>query len=164
MSDDTMFAVPKDRQAVTVRLDKGGLLEGEIFLEPVPGSLSLHHKVTAFLENNDLFFPIRLTVSGTTEFINKKRVRFIEIDFPGGPAEDYFSVQTMQSFPVIALCTDGSGVTGELLAEAPQEKARLSDCLNLPNTFLCMKTDEKMRYINKEALQKVVYKDKAKPR
>jgi hypothetical protein len=46
------------------------------------------------------------------------------------------------------------------MAEVPQEKARLSDCLNMSNRFLSIRTGATMCYINKDALQKVVHADK----
>jgi hypothetical protein len=161
MSVNTVFTVPKDRQGVTIRLDKGAALEGEIFLESVSDDLSVHQKVTAFLENNNAFFPVKVNSSGNTEFVNKKNVRMVDVDFPEGPDTNYFSFRIMRAISVTALFSDGEAVSGELMAEVPEEKARLSDCLNLPDKFLSVKAGGKMRYINKEALQKVVHTDKA---
>ncbi len=72
MTGNTAFAVPKDRQGVTVRLGNGTAIEGVIFLEAVSDFLSSHQKVTMFLENDNTFFPIKLDTTGKTEFINKK--------------------------------------------------------------------------------------------
>ena len=154
------FAVPKDRQGVTVRLDRGVTIAGEVFLESVSDFLSIHQKVTAFLENDTAFFPIKISDSGRTEFINKKNVWTVEVGFPEDPQTDYFSHLHMHAITVTAHFRDGSVVNGDLMAEAPREKARLSDCLNMSNNFLCLKTDEKMCYLNKAALRKVVHADK----
>jgi hypothetical protein len=161
MSGNAIFAVPKDRQAVTIRLDKGIKLEGEIFLEYMVSGLSTHQKVTAFLENENLFFPIKLIASGVTEFVNKKTVQTVVVGFPGESETGYFSHLLMHSIRVTARFCDGTMVSGDLMAEVPQEKARLSDCLNMSNRFLSVKTGATMCYINKEALQKVVHADKA---
>ncbi len=111
MSENTAFAVPKDRLSVIIRLDKGMTVSGEIFLEYVSDTVSLHQKVTAFLENDNAFFPLKIN-SGSTEFINKTHVRYVEIIFPAAPDANYFSFRPMQSIPVNALFGDGDAVNG----------------------------------------------------
>jgi len=160
MDTSTAFAVPKDRQIVTVRLSRSIAIEGEIFLETISDGLSIHQKVTAFLENSNVFFPVKSVTGGGTEFIHKQRVRAIEVLFPKDPETNYFSHMHMHMIPITAFFNDGDSISGDLMAEVPQEKARLSDCLNLPNKFLDVKAGNKMCYINKEALQKVVYNEK----
>lgn len=162
MSANAVFTVPKDRQVVTVRMDNGVTLEGEIFLENFADNLSAHQKVTALLESSNAFFPIRINSTGKTEFLSKKSVRVVEVLFPEDPDNSYFSYRLMRTIPVTALFSDTDSISGELMAEVPAEKARLSDCLNLPDKFLSVKSGEKMCYLNKEkeTLQKVVYLDK----
>ena len=159
MSDNTAYAVPKDPQRVTVRLNKGVALEGEIFLEYTSEDLSRHQKISAFLESGNAFFPLKKGSDGT-EFISKKNVRAVEVTFPEDPENSYFSLRPMHAIPVLAIFSDGDSVRGLLLAEVPDEKARLSDCLNLPDKFLNVRENGTMCYINKNALQKVVYDDK----
>jgi hypothetical protein len=160
MSGNAAFAVPKDRQGVTIRLDRGVTIEGDIFLELMASDLSIHQKVTAFLENDTAFFPVRINASGGTEFVNKTRVRVMEVSIPEDPDTVYFAPHLMQSIPVTAYFQEGDPVSGDLLAEVPKEKARLSDCLNVSNKFLSVKTDGTMCYINREALTKVLDKTK----
>jgi len=155
---NTAFQVPKDRQSVVVRLTQGAVLEGEIFLESMAEGLSTHQKVTAFLENSLAFFPIKVSPDGKTEFINKQKVRTVEVAVTAAPETDYFEHLLMHTIPVTTFFGAAESISGELMAEAPQEKARLSDCLNMPNTFLCVRTASMICYINKESLQKVVYK------
>jgi len=161
MNTSAAFAVPKDRQVVTIRLSGNATLEGEIFIESISEGLSIHQKVTAFLEDNNAFFPIKVIPRGNTEFINKKQVRSVEVNFPENPETSYFAHLFMHTIPVTAYFYDGHTLSGELMAEVPREKARLSDCLNLASGFINLKTDNKMCYINKEALQKVVHLAKA---
>jgi hypothetical protein len=161
MTGNTAFAVPKDRQEVTVRLGNGMTVEGVIFLEAVSDFLSSHQKITTFLENDNTFFPLKLDTTGNTEFINKKNVWTVEVGIPEDPETGYFSQLPMHAISVTAHFRDGTAVSGELMAEVPQEKARLSDCLNISNKFLSVKTDGKMCYINKDALRTVVHADKA---
>ena len=161
MSGKTMFAVPKDRQNVTVRLSLGTALVGEIFMESIAEGLSIHQKITSFIENSNAFFPIKLSPGGSTEFINKNKIQVFEVSLPEDPETSYFSHFHMQTIPVTVFLTDGSTVSGDLLAEVPQEKARLSDCLNLTDKFLVVRSGEQMCYLNKDALQKVVHAAKA---
>lgn len=161
MSGNTAFAVPKDRQSVTVRLSLGATVEGEVFTESISEGLSIHQKVTAFIENSDAFFPIKVSPGGSAEFINKKNARIIEVSLPEDPETGYFAHLLMHTIPVMVFLNDGNTVSGELMAEVPREKARLSDCLNLPEKFLAVKSGKTMFYINKQALQKVVHAAKA---
>jgi hypothetical protein len=156
MSGDTAFAVPKDLLSVSIRLQKGVALRGEIFLEYAPDTVSLHQKMTAFLENDNMFFPIKVG-DGGTEFLNKAQVQYVEVNFPEDPDAHYFSFRPMQAVPINAHFGDGDTVNGELVAEVPAEKARLSDCLNLQNKFLGVKTVNKIYYINRDMLQKVTH-------
>jgi hypothetical protein len=156
MSGNAAFAVPKDRLNVIIRLEKGISLQGEIFLEYFSDSVSLHQKVAAFLENETLFFPIKVSTGGT-EFLNKQHVRCLEVLFPDDPDASYFSHRPMQAIPVNVIFPDGETISGELIEEVPAEKARLSDCLNMQNKFLNVKTATTICYLNKQALQKVVH-------
>ena len=58
---------------------------------------------------------------------------------------------------ITTLFTDGTALSGELLAEVPEEKARLSDCLNLPESFLSVKKEKTVYYLNKSTIQQVGY-------
>jgi hypothetical protein len=161
MNTSAAFAVPKDRQVVTIRLSGNASLEGEIFIESMSESMSIHQKVTAFLENSNTFFPIKVIPGGNTEFISKKNILSVEVGFPEDPETSYFAHLFMHTIPITAYFYDGHTLSGELMAEVPREKARLSDCLNLASKFIDLKTDNKMCYINKDALLKVVHWDKA---
>jgi hypothetical protein len=155
MSQHTAFAVPKDRQDVTVVLFQGGSTDGAIFLEYQPGELSVHNRITAFLEDGNTFFPLVLK-GGGTEFIHKKNIKLIKVAYH--PDQDSVqSLSLMHTVNITAVFIDESTISGALMAEVPVEKARLSDCLNLPAKFLSVKIDGRICYINKNALRKVVY-------
>jgi hypothetical protein len=161
MIGNGVLTVPKDRQGVTVRLSGGEVLEGEIFLEFMSELLSTHQKLTAFLENDTLFFPVKLAKTDTTEFVNKKNVWSVEVAVPGDRESGYFPQLFMHSITVTVHFCDGATISGDLLAEAPREKARLSDCLNMANQFLSVKTGAKICYLNKDALRTVMHADNA---
>jgi hypothetical protein len=152
MTTQREFAVPKDKQLVTVHLIGGETRTGNIFLEYVPEALTLHQKVKMFLEDANRFFP--LTAEGMPPtFINKERVSMLEV----AASDEEPAYHLMHIEDITTLFTDGTALSGELLAEVPKEKARLSDCLNLPESFLSIKREKTMCYINKNTIQKVIY-------
>ncbi len=146
------FAVPKDKQPVTVHLVGGEARTGNIFLEYFPEALTLHQKVKMFLEDANRFFP--LTAEGMPPtFINKERVSILEVAI----SDEEPAYHLMHIEDITTQFTDGSALSGELLAEVPKEKARLSDCLNLPEAFLSVKRGKTICYLNKTTIQTVVY-------
>ena len=157
MSGNAAFTVPKNRQRVSVRLDNGAIVEGDIFLEPAATDLSIHQQLVLFLEEESLFFPIQVAATGRTEFLNKLNTFSIDVRIPSEADPGFFSQGLLHTIPIIVLLTDGTTLSGDLTAEVPQEKARLSDCLNQPGKFLCMQSDGAMCYINRSAVQKVAH-------
>ena len=146
------FAVPKDKQLVTVHLIGGETRTGNVFLEYFPEALTLHQKIKTFLEDATRFFP--LTTDGMPPtFINKGQVSMLEVT----ASDEEPAYHLMHIEDITTLFTDGTALSGELLAEVPKEKARLSDCLNLPESFLSVKKEKTMCYLNKNTIQKVVY-------
>ncbi len=157
VSDRTIFAIPKDRQDVTVRLHGGKALSGSIFLELSPTELTMHQRVLAFLEDEHLFFPLKLAGSGATEFINKENVRLVEMAYAAEGEQDALKLSLMQAVNITVFFVNEQTLNGQLLADVPVEKARLSDCLNLPGRFLSVKENHTICYINKQEIQRVVY-------
>jgi len=152
MSNQGEFAVPKEKQRVTVHLTGGEEKTGNIFLEFFPDVQTLHQKISAFLEDAARFFPLAADGAGP-EFISKGSIRMLAVDSP----DDAPAFNLMHIEDITATFTDGTTLSGEFLAEVPKEKARLSDCLNLHETFLSVKKENRIYYVNKSAIQKVVY-------
>jgi hypothetical protein len=154
---DAGLAVPKDRLAVTIHLDTNAAIEGEIYMESTVGDLSVHQKMTRFLEQGSRFFPVR--TSASTEFINKTATRYIEVGIPHDPGANFFSHLLMQTVPVMVYFKNDSAMSGQLMAEVPQDRGRLSDCVNVDSFFLSVYTNGKMCYINKDTVMKIVHAD-----
>ena len=144
------FAVPKEKQLVTVYLLGGNQIEGNIFLEYYPDARTLHQKMMAFLENKNDFFP--LSSGSMPEFISKSAIRMVEVHYPDD--EETFSIMHVELVSVIF--RDGTQVSGDLMADVPDQRRRLSDCLNLTGRFLCTRAYGKVCYISKEAILKVI--------
>ncbi len=153
MSERADFTVPKDRLEVTVHLDKETALQGAIFLEYYPAELPLFRKVLTFLEDSAGFFPLALA-GGGTEFINKRTVRMVEV---GCSEQDNDVCRLLHMVPVIVVFADKESLSGDMLVDAPQEKSRLSDGLNLSGRFLSVLRDGRIYHINKDVVQKALY-------
>jgi hypothetical protein len=149
MAERSEFTIPKEKQLVTVYLLGGDTIEGNIFLEYNPGAQTLHQKMMAFLENEKTFFP--LSTGGTPEFISKSAIRMVEVHYP----EDEESFSIMHVELVTTIFRDGTQVSGDLLADVPEQRRRLSDCLNLSGQFLCTRAYGKVCYISKQSILKV---------
>jgi hypothetical protein len=156
MSEKTIFAVPKDRLEVAIRLGNGVSLEGDIFLDYPSGSHSLHEKIIAFLESESAFFPIKVRGTGNTEFVNKSTVRMVEVKAPD-TNDRYFLPGDLHTFPVSLYLSFSTTLFGYIIADVPVEKTRLSDVLNLPKKFLTLRTASTMCYLNKNIICKVVH-------
>ncbi len=150
MAERSAFTVPKEKQLVTVYLLGGDTIEGNIFLEYNPAAQTLHQKMMAFLENKNDFFP--LSGGGTPEFISKNAIRMVEVHYP--EEEDAFNIMHVELVTVIF--RDSTQVSGDLLADVPDQRRRLSDCLNLTGRFLCTRAYGKVCYISKHAILKVI--------
>ena len=144
------FVVPKEKQLVTVHLLGGDTLEGNIFLEYFPEARTLHQKLLAFFEDKKDFFP--LSSGSTPEFLYKRAIRMVEVHFP--EEEDTFTLMHVELVTVIF--RDGAQVSGDLMADVPEERKRLSDSLNLSGRYICTRAYGKVCYINKEAVLKVI--------
>ncbi|MEK6743236.1 MAG: hypothetical protein AABZ15_06490, partial [Nitrospirota bacterium] len=113
-----------------------------------------HQKMAAFLENQKDFFP--LSSGGTPEFISKSAIRMVEVHYPED--EETFGIMHVELVTVIF--RDGTQVSGDLLADVPDQRKRLSDCLNLSGRFLFTRAYGKVCYISKQAILKVITSEK----
>ena len=67
-----------------------------------------------------------------------------------------FPLDLLQREEITVVFRTGNEMRGILLAEVPEERSRLSDCLNLPDKFLRIRSKSTLFYINKAAILKVV--------
>lgn len=152
MTDNRDFAVPKERQQVTVHLLGGETLAGNIFLEYKPEAVTAYQKVASFLEDPLAFFPLA-GGGGKPQIIAKANLKMLEMEYPED--ESSFSLKRIENVTIVL--ADGSRIDGLLMADVPEEKDRLSDCLNLPERFLSLRISGKILFLNKALVQKVLY-------
>lgn len=149
----SVFAVPKDKHKVVVRFDSGQTQEGSVFLERGTQDRDVSRKMTEFLDDA-VFLPFQRE-DGTTEFINISHVVSIEADRPDDSGLA-FHVRLNVKLILADAPGSGSAITGTLLAEAPLERSRLSDCLNMPSRFITVVTADKLHYVNRSLVKKAV--------
>ncbi|HWR73944.1 MAG TPA: hypothetical protein VN604_12305 [Nitrospirota bacterium] len=152
MTDHRNFAVPKEKQQVKVHLLGGEALAGSIFLEYKPEAVTVYQKVASFLEDRTSFFPIAVGEL-KPQIVGKTSVKILEIEYPED--ESIFSLKRIEN--VAVMLSDGSRIDGLLMADVPEERDRLSDCLNLPERFLSLRLSGKILFINKALIRKVLY-------
>ena len=152
---DRNFAVPKEKQQVKIQLLGGETLAGNIFLEYKPEAVTVYQKVSSFIEDRTGFFPIAIG-EVKPQIIGKTSVKILEIDYPED--ESIFSLKRIENVSV--MLSDGSRIDGLLMADVPEERDRLSDCLNLPERFLSLRLSGKILFVNKSLVRKVLYSAK----
>jgi len=152
---DRNFAVPKGKQQVKIQLLGGETLAGNIFLEYNPEAVTVYQKVSSFIEDRTGFFPIAIG-EVKPQIIGKTSVKILEIDYPED--ESIFSLKRIENVSV--MLSDGSRIDGLLMADVPEERDRLSDCLNLPERFLSLRLSGKILFVNKSLVRKVLYSAK----
>ncbi len=146
MTGHTPYAVPKEKLGVTIHFESGAVLRGFIFLEYTTAIMSARQKVSLFHEQDSAFFPLLLDDSGRTEFINKSKIRMLEAEYPQED-DDEADSSLIRTINIIVVFNDGAMLSGGLLAEVPEQSARLSDCLNLPNQFLSLRVGRNALYV-----------------
>ena len=152
----SVFAVPKERQNVTMHIRNEEKVEGVIFLESFPEGRSWHQKIFDFLEAGNRFFPFLVKESGVTELLNKSTLMILEFEYPDEETLEASFLNPIHIDGVTLVFNDIDRISGSILAEVPQEQSRLSDCLNLANHFLCLKVGNRLYYVNKNIISKVL--------
>ena len=159
MNNPAEFSIPKDRVRVTLRLRSDADINGDVFLEHLPGERALYQKVAALLENEYAFLPVLEEGSGQMQFVNKRSIKAVEFTGHDEQAEQSEEFRLLHVEHIEAVFIDGDSMQGALAADVPAQKARLSDCLNLRERFLCMKRGGSIWFVNKESIQQVRYAD-----
>ncbi len=149
MTGQAEFSVPKDRLRVRMRLRNDTAAEGEVFLEPLPGGPPVYQRVAALLGNEKSFVPLLEEGSGRMLFVNKASIKTVDFSVQEEPGAD---VGLMHREQIEAVFAGGDAIRGDLSADVPDEKARLSDCLNEPGRFLLLRVEDAFCFVNKEAV------------
>lgn len=144
------YAIPKDKQSVTLRFKNARFVKGTIFLERPPLTRCLHERITNFLEQTSRFFPFLEDGTAKTVFISKMTIWALEAVPAENSEDDICAIGLTHIQNITVRLLDSTTVTGALMAQTRPEHSRLSDCLNLKETFMSLQIDGRMLYVNKD--------------
>jgi small nuclear ribonucleoprotein (snRNP)-like protein len=138
----------------TICFDKDTRIEGTIFLGTGQWASSLASKVSAYLEDDKEFVPFQIKGKGPAELINKNNIKTVEWTEDGNAGEDELTDASHKQEVTITF-TDNETITGTLVSDTPQERSRLSDCLNTKDEFIHITDDKRHIHVNKSMLLRV---------
>lgn len=143
--------IEKEQIAVTITMRSGELLRGSLFAPQIypPGGLEdpLH-----LLNESEPFFPLGLG-TGDVLLIAKRRVVEVVLDDPNPGEELPGSAPT-----ALLQVTLAGGIThvGSMRLEARASRPRVLDHMNHSTVrFMALRTDEGVRLINREMIERV---------
>ena len=148
------LSIDKNKLQVAITFADGSRGKGEIFLAHHAGGHHGGQKVADLLNGDKAFLPISLE-SGAVEFISKSQILTIEGELVSDEDEEMFSAGLIQQKDVVVVTSGNQTIIGTLLAEVPEERSRLSDCLNLAEGFILLKCDSRYLHINKAMVKKI---------
>lgn len=148
------LSINKDKVPVTITYPDGSKGKGNIFLAPYTNEHHGHQKVSDLLNGEKIFLPISLD-NDTVEFVSKAQVMTIEGELIAEDDIEMMLSGLVQQKDITVVLEGNTTIVGTLLAEAPIERSRLSDCLNQPDNFLKVKTESKYLHINKSFIKKI---------
>lgn len=152
MNQNDEFKIPKNQKTIKIHLHDQTILEGIIFIEYTNNEDTTHSRLISFIKDKNIFFPI--SVNGEKiEIINKNNVKMFEV-YAFELKDQSFAL--MCTLPATIHFVDSTTIQGDLIADAPTESFRLSDCLNLPPFFIILRVQDKIFYINKMFIKKVI--------
>ena len=162
------LSVRKDRATITAVLPDGTKIRGEVFLASYSDTHYGHQKVADILEGEKLFIPVSIKEEGRkeegrVEFINKDQVMILEGELSSEEAEEKLAIGLYNIEKIKVLFINGEIIEGAMISEVPKERSRLSDCLNLPDTFISMIKGGRYFYLNKGMITKVESRAEEKP-
>ncbi|MBE9535988.1 MAG: hypothetical protein IMF07_02310 [Proteobacteria bacterium] len=148
------WSIDKNKIQVSITFADGSRGKGEIFLAYHAGEQHGGQKVADLLNGDKAFLPISLE-SGSVEFISKSQILTVEGELVSVEDEEVFSSGLIHQKDVVVVTSGNQTIVGSLLAEVPEERSRLSDCLNLPEKFIRIKAESRYLHINKAMIKKI---------
>lgn len=148
------LSIKKEKIEVIVTFADGAKSKGDIFLAPFSGEHHGHQKVADILNGDKVFLPISME-NGAVEFISKAQIMTIEGELIADEDKEMLSAGLIQQIDVSVVTSKNQSIIGALLAEAPQERSRLSDCLNMPEKFIRIQAESRYLHINKAMIKKI---------
>ena len=148
------LSIDKNKIQVAITFADGSKGKGEIFLARHAGGYYGGQNVADLLNGDKAFLPISLE-SGAVEFISKSQILTIEGELIADDDDEMLSSGLIHQKDVVVVTSGNQTIIGTLLAEVPDERSRLSDCLNLPEKFIRLKSESRYLHINKAMIKKI---------
>lgn len=155
--------VHKDRVEATVYCRNEIKISGEFFLSSYSHAHQGHETLSDLLEEENYFIPLVISKGNQTELINKNNIVMLESNFKSsddGSIDEKITMGLIRAYEVKVIFEDGESVTGTILSEVQLERARLSDCLNLPCKFLRFRLGARFLHLNKGWISRVISLEK----
>jgi len=156
------LSIDKKKMQVVITFADGSKEKGEIFLAQYAGGHHGHQKVADLLNGEKGFLPVSME-NGAIEFVSKGQILTIEGELVAEEDEEMLSAGLIHQKNVTVVTSGKQTITGTLLAEVPDERSRLSDCLNLPEDFIRLKSESRYLHINKAMIKKITARNQPVP-
>jgi len=137
--------VGKIKRKTTLGRSDGMKLDVNFFLSPYAEGHSGKEILLDILNSDSTFLPVEDVHTGAIIFFNKGRIMFLEI----GERDLVDETLLSQQKSVQVELTNHEILNMSLFVEMPEERSRVSDCLNSPSRFLYLCGKEKDVILNK---------------
>ena len=152
MSD---LSIRKGKANITAIFTDGTKIRGEVFLASYSETHYGHQKVSDIIEGKKLFIPVSMKEENRVEFLNRDQIMILEGELSSPEDEEKLAIGLYHIEKVRVIFINGETMEGAMISEAPPERSRLSDCLNLPNRFISMIKGGRYFYLNKKMVVRV---------
>lgn len=152
MSD---LSIRKNKANVTAVFSDGTKIRGEVFLAAFSETHYGHQKVSDIIEGKKLFIPVSIKDEERVEFVNRDQIMILEGELSSPEDEEKLAIGLYHIEKVRIIFINGDIMEGAMISEAPPERSRLSDCLNLEGRFISMIKGGRYFYLNKRKVVRV---------
>jgi len=147
--------VPTTQIDAELQLDDGRILRGTIFV-PASSTHSGSKRPDEWINEPAAFFPFRIEGSDSPELFSKQAS--LRLSVPAEMLHEEEMPADVEHRGVVVETTGGS-FQGLVRLDMPSHQRRVLDYLNLPQSFLCLMTDEHAHLIQKRLVKRVVEAD-----
>jgi len=150
------FTIEKDRLSVVIHSSDGSRTKGELFLLPFNNFYDGHQNISDLLESDPSFIPLSVNSGKDVEFMNKSQILLVEGELFEETDAELAVPGLVHQIEVSIVIVDTYIIKGVMLSDVPPEYSRISDCLNLDEQFLRIKSDDSYLHVNKNFIKKVI--------
>ena len=157
------LSIRKDRATITAVFSDGTKIRGEVFLASFSETHYGHQKVADIIEGDKLFIPVSIKEEERVEFLNRDQIMILEGELSSPEDEEKLAIGLYHIEKVRVIFINGDIMEGAMISEAPPERSRLSDCLNISSRFISMIKGGRYFYLNKKNIIRVESMNEDKP-